>query len=120
MVSPERALWLKRATIAATVVVISLECVNTRISIMRNNNQPGKVIVLSGYYIYHGMVMALRDGRVGQLDWARFLQFDKAHDTLAEYQRLAPGVAPRWVSYYTLDVGYVYRPNLSDALSVAA
>lgn len=107
-ISPKRALWLKGMLIAAAVVVISLNWLNTRISMLRISEKQSKVIVLSGYYIYHGMATALKEGRVGQIDWARFLQFDSAHDPLAEYKQLAPGVAPRWVSYYTLDIGYSF------------
>jgi hypothetical protein len=108
MVSPRRAFSLKMLPIAAAVAVISLQWVNARIAVLRNKDNAGKVVVLSGYYIYHGMATALKEGRVGQIDRARFLQFDSAHDPFAEYKPLAPGVAPRWVSYYTLDIGYSF------------
>ena len=100
--------WLKRAVMAVCVVVIALLWVNSRILIMRRNQPGARPVVLSGYYVYHGMAMALREGRIGQLDMEALRRFLALNDPLAVYQRLPAGGRHEWVNYYTLDVGYLF------------
>ena len=100
--------WLKRAVMASCVIAIALLWVNSRIFIMRRNQPGAKPVVLSGYYVYHGMAVALTHGRVGQVDLAGLQQYLALNDPLAVYPRLPIGAPHNWVSFYTLDVGYLF------------
>lgn len=100
--------WLKRAVMAVCVAAIALLWVNSRIFIMRRNQPGARPIVLSGYYVYHGMAMAVREGRIGQLDMEALRRFLALNDPVAVYRRLPADDRHEWVNYYTLDVGYLF------------
>lgn len=93
---------------AVCVAAIALLWVNSRIFIMRRNQPGARPVVLSGYYVYHGMAMALTRGRVGQVDMAALRQYLAQNDSLAVFRALPAGSPHEWVSFYTLDVGYLF------------
>jgi len=97
---------------AVCLVVIALAWVNLRVFVLRTQAD-GKIVVLSGYYVYHGMAEALSEGRVGQVDMAALRQFLALHDSLAVYKPVPPGGNHEWVNYYTLDIGYLFIVELA-------
>jgi hypothetical protein len=99
--------WFRRAVMAMCVMVIALLWVNSRITILWRNQVGAKPVVLSGYYAFHGMAMALREGRIGQLDMAALRRYLALGDPLAVYQRSPNDAVHDWVNYYTLDPGYL-------------
>jgi hypothetical protein len=105
---------LLRAVLAAAVVsAIALVWVNSRILMMRRNAAGGRPVVLSGYYVYHGMAEALREGRVGQFDMTALRAYSALNDPLAPYTRTPPGTAQDWRHFYTLDIGYLFIVELA-------
>ena len=100
--------WIKRLVLALCAIVIALGWINSRIFVMRRNQPGARPVVLSGYYIYHGMAIALREGRIGQFDMEARRQFLALNDPLAVYQRARADGPHEWVTYYTLDIGYLF------------
>jgi len=103
-----RAVWMRRAAIVVCAAVVALAWANARMFILRRNQPGARPVVLSTYYVYHAMAASLREGRIGQFDFARYRQFDARHDPLAVYDRLPPGARSDWVNFYTLDIGYEF------------
>jgi hypothetical protein len=93
---------------AAAMVAIVLQWANTRIAILRQNQNPANPTVLATYPAFHSMATGLREGRIGQVDLAALDQYSRLHDPLAPFERIPPGGQHRWVSYYALDVGYSF------------
>ena len=54
--------------ISAVVIALALYWVNSRIAMVRANQDPASPLVLSAYPIYHSMATGLREGRLGQVD----------------------------------------------------
>jgi hypothetical protein len=102
--------WLRLAHVvgAAAVVVITLHWVNTRVTIVRANQDVAHPVVPSTYYVFHAMAQGLREGRIGQVDLAALQRYDALHDPWAPFERLPPAARHVWVSYYTLDIGYAF------------
>jgi hypothetical protein len=103
---PSAIAWLKHIVVAASILVISLQWANTRISTLRLNQSLSAPVVLSGYYVYHSMAAGLREGRMGQVDLAVLRHRAGVNNPWAPFDRLPPEAAHQWVSYYTLDIGY--------------
>jgi hypothetical protein len=88
------------------LAALALLWVNSRILILRHNQDPRNPTVLSAYPVYHGLAVALEEGRFGQLDMARYERYRALGDPFAPYPpRNAPALA-RFVPYYTFDIGY--------------
>jgi hypothetical protein len=100
--------WLKGILVAAAIVAITLQWVNTRVAILRVNQNPSSPIVLATYPIYHSMATGIRDGRIGQVDLLAVRQYSLLNNPSAAFERLPAGAQHQWVSYYTLDVGYSF------------
>lgn len=100
--------WLRRILIAAAIVAIVLQWVNTRIVILRQNQNPVNPTVLATYPAFHSMATGLREGRVGQVDLAALEQYSLLRNPLAPFERITADGQHRWVSYYALDVGYSF------------
>jgi hypothetical protein len=100
--------WMRRVLVALAVVAITVQWVNTRITILRMNQKPSNPVVLATYPIYHSMAMGMREGRIGQVDLLAVRQYSLLNDLSAPFQRLPPGAEHQWVNYYTLDVGYSF------------
>lgn len=101
------------ALVAAILTVVLLWVLlwsNSRILILRKNQDPARPTVLSGYPVYHGMAVALGEGRVGQVDVARLRAYGALANPLAEYP--SAGSAPEFVDYYSLDIGYSFIVEL--------
>jgi hypothetical protein len=100
--------WSKRTAIAVATVAIVVQWANSRASILHVNQDPARPMILDTYGYYHVMAMGLREGRIGQVDLAAVRRYQSLKDPSAPYQRLPPGAAHEWVSYYTLDIGYSF------------
>jgi hypothetical protein len=100
--------WLRRMLIAAAVVAIVLQWVNTRIAILRQNQNPANPTVLATYPAFHSMATGLREGRIGQVDLAALERYSLLRNPLAPFERTPADGQQRWVSYYALDVGYSF------------
>ena len=100
--------WLKRSAIAAAIIVITIQWVNTRVSILRINQNPAHPIVLSTYTVYHSMATGMREGRIGQVDLAALRRYSLLQDLSASYERLPRDAPHEWVNYYSLDIGYSF------------
>ena len=100
--------WLRRVLIAAAVVAIALQWVNTRIAILRQNQNPANPTVLATYPAFHSMATGLREGRIGQVDLAALERYSLLRNPLAPFERIPADGQHRWVSYYALDVGYSF------------
>lgn len=98
--------WLKRLAIAFALAVITLRWLDTRIAIVRLRQFRPDPVLPTTYMIYHSMAIGLTEGRVGQVDLAA-LQRQANRNPWAPYERVPPETA-RWVSYYTLDIGYSF------------
>ncbi len=105
----------KRA-IALSALLLMLLWSNSRILILRHNQNPANPIVLAGYYAYHGMAAALEEGRVGQLDVALYREYKALSDPYAPYQPRAGPRPAEFVNYYKLDVGYSFIVELARLL----
>jgi hypothetical protein len=100
--------WLKHALILLAAVIITLQWVNTRVAILRVNQDPSHPTVLATYPIFHSMAMGMREGRIGQVDLLAVRRYALLNDPSAPFVRLPPGSEHQWVNYYTLDVGYSF------------
>jgi hypothetical protein len=98
---------LRRGAIAAAVLAIVLQWVNTRASILLVNQDPAHPVILNTYAFYHLMAMGLREGRIGQVDLEAVRRYQSLNDPSAPFGRV-PGSRHQWVSYYSLDVGYSF------------
>ncbi|HXB57602.1 MAG TPA: hypothetical protein VN461_22770 [Vicinamibacteria bacterium] len=99
---------MNRTLVAACLLMTALLWSNSRILAMRSNQNPDKPVVLSGYYVYHGMAAALEDGRLGQLDLNRYRHYVALGNPNAVYKRFSDQGSPEFVDYYTLDIGYSF------------
>jgi len=106
LVAPPR--WLKQALILLAVAAITVQWVNTRVAILRMNQDPSHPVVLATYPIYHSMATGMREGRIGQVDLLALYDYSLLHDPAAPFQRRPAGAEHQWVNYYTLDVGYSF------------
>src|SRR6476619_711822 len=100
--------WLKKALILLAVAAITVQWVNTRVAILRMNQDPSHPIVLATYPIYHSMATGMREGRIGQVDLLALYDYSLLHDPAAPFTRRPAGAEHQWVNYYTLDVGYSF------------
>jgi hypothetical protein len=101
---------LKQLLVAASIAVIALQWVNSRVVIVWQNQNPSHPIVLTSYRAFHSMATGLREGRVGQVDLATLglPGYARPISQSAPYERLPPGANHRWVNFYTLDIGYSF------------
>ena len=99
---------VQRFVLAATGIVVALVWVNSRMFLMRRNSEGARPVVYSGYYVYHGMALALREGRLGQIDMAAHGRYLALNDPLATYERLPAGKPHDWRHFYSLDIGYLF------------
>jgi hypothetical protein len=99
------------AAVVACALVLVLLWSNTRILVLRKNQDPARPTVLSAYPVYHGMAVALGEGRPGQVDLARLRAYVALANPFAEYPRA--GGAPEFVDYYSLDIGYSFIVELA-------
>ncbi len=100
--------WVQRTLLLIAMIAITLQFVNTRVSILRMNQNPSHPIVLATYPIYHSMATGMREGRIGQVDLLAVRQYSLLNDLSAPFERLPPEAEHQWVNYYTLDVGYSF------------
>jgi hypothetical protein len=100
--------WLKGALIAIAVVMITVQWVNTRVSILRLNQKPSSPMVLATYPVYHSMATGMREGRIGQVDLLALRRYSELNELSAPFERLPPEAEHQWVNFYTLDVGYSF------------
>ncbi|HMF94926.1 MAG TPA: hypothetical protein VKE96_11550, partial [Vicinamibacterales bacterium] len=101
-------LWIRRMLIAVAIVMIALQWINTRIAILRLNQNPSNPVVLATYPIYHSMATGMREGRIGQVDLLALRDYALLNDAEAPFERRPRDAEHQWVSYYTLDVGYSF------------
>jgi hypothetical protein len=99
---------LRQAAAGLALAAVALIWMNTRIDILRTNQSPAKPAIYDTYHVFHLMAMALRDGRIGQIDLAALRLHESFGDPAAPYQRLPPDAPHEWVHYYTLDIGYSF------------
>jgi hypothetical protein len=100
--------WAARVLIFLAIVAITLQWVNTRVSILKMNQNPSNPVVLATYPIYHSMATGIREGRIGQVDLLAVRQYALLNNLSAPFERLPPEAEHQWVNYYTLDVGYSF------------
>jgi len=106
---PAAAPWLKGIVVATAVVVITLQWVNTRVAILRVNQNPStNPVVLSGYIIYHSMATGMREGRIGQIDLLAIYDYSLLRNPSAVFERRPANADHQWVNFYTLDIGYSF------------
>jgi len=106
LVAPPR--WLARVLVFLAIIAITLQWVNTRVSILKMNQNPSNPVVLATYPIYHSMATGMREGRIGQVDLLAVRQYALLNNLSAPFERLPPEAEHQWVNYYTLDVGYSF------------
>jgi hypothetical protein len=97
---------MRKALAFTSVLLLALLWTNSRIVLIRRNQDPARPTVLSAYYVYHGMAAALESGRLGQIDLTRY----RAYQALGNPQATYPprSEVPQFVPYYSLDVGYSF------------
>jgi hypothetical protein len=100
--------WGTRVVFAVAVIAIALQWMNSRIAIVRQNQSPSHPVVPTMYRAFHSMATGLHEGRIGQIDLASLPLYDRHRDPSLPYDRLGPADQHRWVSFYTLDVGYSF------------
>jgi hypothetical protein len=100
--------WLKRIVVAIAVVAIALQWVNSRVTILRQNQNPAHPVTLVTYPAFHSMATGLREGRIGQVDLAAVERYSLLNNPSAPFERLPATAEHRWVNYYALDVGYSF------------
>lgn len=100
--------WLQRLAIALAIVAITLQWVNSRVTIIRQNQDPAHPTALVTYAAFHSMATGLREGRIGQVEMVAFERYSRLRDPLAPFERQPRGAEQRWVNYYVLDVGYSF------------
>jgi hypothetical protein len=98
------------AVILVSTLTLVLLWTNSRILILRKNQDPARPTVLSAYPVFHGMAAALEEGRLGQVDVARLRAYGALANPLAEYP--PAGNAAAFVDYYSLDIGYSFIVEL--------
>jgi len=106
LVAPPR--WVARVLILLAIIALTLKWVNTRVSILKMNQNPSNPVVLATYPIYHSMATGMREGRIGQVDLLAVRQYALLNNLSAPFERLPPEAEHQWVNYYTLDVGYSF------------
>jgi len=104
----ERTKVRRRLVGGIALAVLALLWVNSRILILRHNQDSRKPTVLSAYPVYHGLAAALEEGRFGQLDLVRYEQYRAWGDPFAPYPPRNPPERARFVPYYALDIGYAF------------
>jgi hypothetical protein len=99
-----------RGQLAGGIVLAALALlwINSRILILRHDQDPRNPTVLSAYPVYHGLAVALEEGRLGQLDVARYERYDALRDPFAPYPPPSPPELARFVPYYSYDIGYAF------------
>jgi hypothetical protein len=100
--------WVRRTLIAGAVVLIALQWINTRVAILRMNQDPSHPVVLATYPIYHSMATGMREGRIGQVDLLAVRDYALLNNPSAPFERRPREAEHQWVNYYTLDVGYSF------------
>jgi hypothetical protein len=100
--------WVTRVLVLLAIIAITLQWVNTRVSILRMNQSPANPVVLATYPIYHSMATGMREGRIGQVDLLAVRQYSLLNNLSAPFERLPREAEHQWVNYYTLDVGYSF------------
>ena len=100
--------WLKGVLVAAAVVAITLQWLNTRIGILRVNQASSTPIILATYPIYHSMATGMREGRIGQVDLLAVYDYSLLKNLSAPFARRPANADHQWVNFYTLDVGYSF------------
>jgi hypothetical protein len=100
--------WLKRAAILLAFAVIALQLINTRVAILRMNQNPSNPVVLATYPMYHSMATGMREGRIGQVDLLAVRRYSQLNNLSAPFERLPRDGPHEWVNYYTLDIGYSF------------
>jgi hypothetical protein len=100
--------WLKGVLITAAIAAITMQWVNTRVTIVRVNQAGPTPVVLATYPIYHSMATGMREGRIGQVDLLAVRRYSLLNNPSAPYERLPREAEHQWVNYYTLDVGYSF------------
>src|SRR5262249_26133254 len=100
--------WVRRALVAVAIVMIALQWINTRIAILRMNQNPAHPVVLATYPIYHSMATGMREGRIGQVDLLAVRDYALLNNPEAPFERRPRDAEHQWVNYYTLDVGYSF------------
>jgi hypothetical protein len=107
---PTAFVWLTRVCIVFAAFVVTVEWVNTRAAMLRQNQFSGTPVVLNTYSVFHAMATGMREGRIGQVDMPALRRHlnERSNDPWAPFERLPPEAAHQWVNYYTLDVGYSF------------
>jgi hypothetical protein len=106
LVAPPR--WLRWTLYGFAILAIALQWANTRIAIVRVNQNPTKPVMLATYPTYHSMATGMREGRIGQVDLPAVRRYSLLNNPSAPYERLPRDAEHEWVNYYTLDVGYSF------------
>jgi len=96
------------ALVAAAVLAIALQWVNTRVAILRMNQVTEHPVVLTTYDVFHDMAPGLAHGRLGQVDLIALRRHAALNNPWAPYERLPPEAEHQWVDFYTLDIGYSF------------
>jgi len=99
---------VRRALVAAAVLAIALQWVNTRVAILRMNQVTEHPVVLTTYDVFHDMAPGLAHGRLGQVDLIALRRHAVLNNPWAPYERLPPEAEHQWVDFYTLDIGYSF------------
>jgi hypothetical protein len=102
-----------KTMVALSVLLLALLWSNSRILMLRKNQDPANPTIVSGYYVYHGMAAALEEGRLGQLDLTRYREYTALGNPYAAYCPQARRGPAEFVDYYTMDVGYSFIVELA-------
>jgi hypothetical protein len=97
--------WIRRSAVITAVTLIALQWANSRIAILRVNQNADHPMIMATLPVYLSMATGLREGRIGQIDLPAVSHYYSRQDLSAVYERLT-GPSHQWVSYYTLDIGY--------------
>ncbi len=98
----------RKLLITLAFALLALLWFNARIIILRKNQDPAKPTVLSSYPVFHGMAMALEEGRVGQFDLAAYARHVVLKDPSAPFPRHSAQNPPQFVDCYSYDIGYSF------------
>jgi hypothetical protein len=99
----------KGALIAVAIALITIQWVNTRVAILRVNQNPSNnPVVLATYSIYHSMATGMREGRIGQVDLLAIRDYALLNNPSAPFERRPRDAEHQWVNFYTLDIGYSF------------
>ncbi len=99
---------VKKTLIAVCLLATALLWSNSRILALRVKQDPERPLVLSAYYVYHGMAAALEEGRLGQLDLTRYREYLALGNPSAVYAPASDHAPPQFVDYHSLDIGYCF------------